>query len=514
MIIIQTAGSGFSKMRTTLRNVIYVFGASSVSKFIGLFTSFLMPRILEPANYGIWITLLLIVSYAPIVALGTVETLIKQYPYYTGRGDLTRAREVEEGVLGSIALSSLLLLIVGFSFHLLLKLELFQSFSPLILAMVIAASLSLFSAYFYYRFAAHQNFKTYSIIDTIRSFSNFIVLIPFTWLWGLKGAVLGYCFSELFLCVLSAFLSNNICGKIRINFNLKLIWNMIKIGFPITVVWWVYTLQTTAGSVISVSMLGKEEAGYYGLGGSLISMLILIPMAVGQVLYPKVSEGLGRSIGNDDMTLLVITPAQALSLILPVATGVLILLLPTIYHMVFPKYVSGLLSAQILLLGAFFMCLVRTGANFLIASGEQKQLIKYVSISLVAVIAFNISLVKLGLNIEGIALGTAFSGVLFTTLIWKNVFKSFGYDRSGQLKGIFNLYSPFLLSIGLIGILTLVFPRLLIDTSILPLICIVIFIVLFIIIILFTPPFSKTSRDLYHVIKLNVPAKIIGPVTY
>lgn len=495
-------------MSKTLKNIIYVFGAAILSKFIGIFTSFFIPRILEPDNYGIWITLLLIISYSGLATFGSLEALLKQFPYYIGRGDMIKAREVENGVLGSIILSATLLLIAGLSFNFFFKIETLQSSLSMIRIMIIAASVGLLSAFFHWRFAAHQNFKMYSMLDTIHSIFNFIVLVIFTWLWGLKGTVFGYCLIQIILCILSFFLSNSICGKVGVNFNHKLIWEMVKIGLPITIIWWTYILQTTAGTVISISMLGKTEAGYYGLGGSIISILILIPMAIGQVLYPKVSEGLGKNLEKKDMALLVITPARVLSLILPIAIIVLILISPIIYHIVFPKYVRGLLSAQILLLGAFFICLVRTGANYLIANGEQNQLIKFVLISLITVIAANITFVKLGLNIEGIALGSAFSGALFTTLIWKTVFKSFGYDRLGQLKEIFNLYAPFLLLIGLIGVFVLVFPGLLTHTSLVQVIYVVAFILSFSLIILFIPPFSKTSREIYALIKANIPGKL------
>jgi hypothetical protein len=152
--------------------------------------------------------------------------------------------------------------------------------------------------------------------------------------------------------------------------------------------------------------------------------------------------------------------------------------------------------------------MVRTGANYLIANGEQNQLIKYVAISLVTVITLNISFIKLGLNIEGVALGTAFSGALFTTFIWKAVFKSFGYDRGEQLKEIFNLYAPFLLLIILIGFFVLLFPGLLTHTSLVQMIYVVAFILSFFLIILFMPPFSKTSREIYALIKVNIPGKL------
>jgi len=497
----------------TLKNIIFVFGAAILSKFIGIFTSLIMPKLLEPANYGVWVTLLLITAYSPIIALGTVETLMKQFPYYAGKGEPNKAKEVEGSVFGSIILSAIALIIIGFSFPF-LKIEAFQSASRLIYPMVIAASLNCVSGYFYYRFGARQNFKIFSITDSTRSIITLIILVACTWLWGLEGAVWGFCLIELILFIYLGILSNVLLGKVRANFNFQLIWEMIKIGFPITVIWWVYILQSSAGRVVSMTMLGKTATGYYGLGGSIVSMIVLIPMAIGVVLYPKVSEGLGKNLGKEDMALLIIKPSQALSLMLPVAIGVLILLSPVIYHVVFPKYVNGLLSAQILLFGAFFSCLIRTGANFLIANGEQKRVILYVAISLITVIATSISLVKIELDIAGIALGTALSGLVFTTLIWKAVFKNFGYNLTGQCKQLFNLYAPFLLLLGLLGIFVLISPNLLVNSGYSAMIFTVIFMILYIAIIILSPPFSKTSRDLYHVIKLNVSAKIINPVTY
>lgn len=459
-----------------------------------------MPKLLEPANYGIWVTLLLIAAYSPIIAFGTVETLLKQFPYYSGKGELDKAQEVENGVLGSIVLSSIALIIIGFSFPF-LGIAAFQNVSRLIYPIVAAASLSLFSAYFQNRFGAHQNFKIFSITDTTRSTTTFIILVPCTWMWGLEGATWGFFLVEIIMCIYLGILSNLLLGRVRAKFNFHLIWEMIKIGFPITVIWWVYILQSSAGRIVSITMLGEKATGYYGLGGSIISIIVLIPMAVGAVLYPKVNEGLGKNLKQKDMALLVITPAHALSLFLPLAIGALILLSPVIYDVVFPKYINGLLSAQILLLGAFFSCLIRTGANFLIANGKQNSVILYVAISLMTVVMASVLLVKIGLGLEGIALGTAFSGMVFTTFIWKDVFKYFGYNIIGQLKQLLNLYAPFILLIGLLGILMLIEPNLLVNKGHTVIIYTLIFMTLFVNVIVLIPPFSKTSGKLFQLIR-------------
>jgi len=468
-----------------------------------MFSAIIMPKLLEPENYGLWVTLQLIVSYSPIVHFGTMDTLLKQFPYYMGKGELNKAKEVEESVFGFIIIATIALIFIGFSLPF-LKLELYQSVTVLIYPMVIAASLNLVSEYFRFRFVACQNFKIFSITDTTRSITSLIILVICTWLWGLTGAAWGFCLIELILCIYLVVISNVLLGKVRASFNFKLIWEMIKIGFPITIIWWVYVLQSSTGSVVSMIMLGKTATGLYGLGGKMILIIVLIPFAVGSVLYPKVSEGVGKNLRKEDMELLVITPAQALSLFLPAAIGVLILLSPVIYHKVFPKYVNGLLSAQILLLGAFFSCLIRTGVNFLVANNKHLQVILYVAISLITVVATSISFVKMGFDIEGIALGTALSGMVFTTLIWKAVFKYFGYNLTDQFKKLFNLYAPFFLLLGLLGIFMLAKPGLLVNNGYSVMALAVIFMALLIAIIIASPPFNNTSRKIFRLIKGRV----------
>ena len=104
-------------MTTALNNIIYFFSAGLLAKFIGVFSSFIIAKILQPSDYGIWITLLLIISYAPIISFGTVETLLKKFPYFIGRGEIDKAKEIEKGVLGSIFISAILLLLIGFTFN-------------------------------------------------------------------------------------------------------------------------------------------------------------------------------------------------------------------------------------------------------------------------------------------------------------------------------------------------------------------------------------------------------------
>jgi O-antigen/teichoic acid export membrane protein len=492
------------QMNKTLKNIFYFLTAIFIAKFIGAFTSFFTAKILQPADFGIWITILLIASYAPILSFGTVETLLKQYPYHIGRGEVGKAKEIEKSVMGSIILSSALLFLIGTISYCVLRIKSTELMALMILVMFVTSSISFFSAFFYHRFAAHQNFKMVSLLETLRAFLSSVLVVVCAWFYGLKGAVIGFLFNEIIISSSSAVLSNKICGKISWNFNLRLIGQLIRIGLPITIIWWIFMIQSSADRLISISLLGKTATGFYGLGVTIVSIITLLPSAVSRVLYPKVSEGVGRQMAGKDMALLVVDPAFVLSLATPFLLGVILILLPSIYHYIFPQYLPGFASAQILLLGSFFLCLIRTGINYLISIDKQFLLIRYVLISLIFNILGNITLVKLGFNIEGIALSTGIAGAILATLVWKSVFQEMGYSKAEQLKKILNLYLPFILLLALLLLLYILFPAYHEELNFLNAHYILLFVFLFTTILYCIPPFRWSTKELCTLLKENI----------
>lgn len=343
-----------------------------------------------------------------------------------------------------------------------------------------------------------------SILGTARGFLTFLLIVPFSWFWGLKGVLLGFLVNEIIICVSSAILSNKICGKVEVNFNLELLKDLIRIGFPITIAMWVFVVQSSADRFISMSMLGKVATGYYALGIAIISTLTLIPQAVSQVLYPRVNEKLGETSCEQDLMGLIVAPARALTLLLPLMVGILILISPIIYLKILPQYGPGLTSAQILLLGSFFVCQIRGGTNFLIATNRQNVLIGYVLLSLAVNILGSIALVKLRFNIEGIAISTSFSVALLSSLIWKSVFKSMGFCKFDQFKEIFNLYLPFLVLLWFIGICILFSPNILTEYNMLSLWYVAIFIIFFLTVVYVISPLNKQAKEIYGLLKIKM----------
>jgi O-antigen/teichoic acid export membrane protein len=433
----------------TVSNLLYFFFAVVLVRLVSGVTTFIIARILTPADYGVWVTLLVVYSFAPIVCLGTVETLVKMYPYYTGRGEPEKARRLESDVFGSIGIAAGVLASVGVLFFLFVHLPAIASVRNLVAIIVPTACVELFTAFSYYRFTAHQNFRYVSFIDGLRSVALFFLIIPFSYFWGITGAAVAFAVNELAVFAFAGTSSARVLGPVRMTFDARALRSLVAVGFPITVIWWVYMVQTSADRLISMSMLGKQATGYYGLGASMVSALVLVPMVLGRVLYPKVNEEVGKNSGRDALARYVIVPTQGLGVMLPFLIGALIIITPELYRVFFPKYLSGTAAARILLAGAYFACLIRTGVNYLVAIDKQNSVLWFVVASLGVNVAVSVALVKLGFSIEGISVGTSSSGLFLALVLWKYVFDNVGYAAGEQYRQLLSLLAPFILCIAL-----------------------------------------------------------------
>lgn len=451
-------------MGRTLSNIIYAFAGVILGQILGSFNSFFLAKILSPADYGIWMTLLMIGAFSPIICFGTVETLLKEYPFYIGKREIDKAEKLESGVIGSIVIASSVVFSLAIILPAIIPYRWIGVWVVHVRIMMASAGIALFSAFLYHRFAAHQNFKIVAFLDSFRSALIFLVLVTFSWFWGVIGTVVGFFLVESIVCLVSFILNIRNCGRLRIYINISYLWYLIRIGLPISIVWWAYIIQVSVDRGMSMYLLGKEPTGFYSLGMSITSLFILFPQVIGRVLYPKVNESIGRGAGKTEIDMIVMLPTRALSILTPIASMVLIFFLPLLYKNIFYKYYPGLLSAQILLMGISFICIIRGGINYLVSTNRQNKLLYYMVVSIAINISLNYILVKSGLNIFGISVSTVISGVVLCTLIWINVFNSYIYNSKKIWLEILKLFSPIIIMIIIVLPIVVINPALIMNS--------------------------------------------------
>ncbi len=426
-----------------VRNATLLVAAVTGAKFIGFAQSFIVAHVLGPREFGIWITLLLILAYSPIVCLGTVEAMLKQVPHFVGRNDLKGVSTVESGVLGSIMIGAGVFVLLGIFVFLPILPESLQERRGVLAAWCIAISLSCFSSFFYFRFAAYENFKWVSLMEMLRCVLALGLIGGLGWAWGLSGAVVGYLLHELIMCLVLLYYNVRQHGQIGVSFGKQMVM-AIRVGFPITIIWWILTLQASVDRVVLGSLLGPDAVGYFGLGIAVITAVSVVPMAVGRVLYPRMNKEFGAHGSSASIKNLVLMPTLVMGAILANMQTIVLSMIPLLYIYILPKYEPGLAAAQVLVLGAFYICIFRNAANYLIAANQERRFLFYILVSLFLNVIADVTLVKLGYGIEGIAVGTALGGFLLSTLVWRRVLIGLDVRRRICLR-LMELYAPGLL---------------------------------------------------------------------
>jgi O-antigen/teichoic acid export membrane protein len=164
---------------------------------------------------------------------------------------------------------------------------------------------------------------------------------------------------------------------------------------------------------------------------------------------------------------------------------------------VFVKYLPGAQSAQILLAGAYFACLIRSGVNYLVAIDKQNGVLAIVGASLAVNVALSFLFVKAGLGIGGIAVGMTVSCFVLTSLLWKSVFVQLGLSGRSQALRLFHLYLPFCICLVFAGSLAAArYWTKSISSLPLDLGASVIFVIVYGISIFFVPPLNTWSKDI------------------
>lgn len=438
------------------KSISWFLAAVLLAKIVGMAQSFVIAKAMSPESFGVWVTLLLIVSYSPIVALGAVETLVKEVPYHLGRKDFVSVKRVERSVLGCIVLAAAVILVLG-GIAAWLPAEVL-SFDPRLLwPFVWAVVTSCFTGYFYWRLTAYECFGSVAAVDTCRSIFSMLFVGGMAWVWGLWGAVLGYLVQELITFLIAAGISVRKQGAVGVSFERGLLIHAVKVGFPITLLWWVLTLQAGVDRVVLGGMVGPAAVGLYGVGISLTGALALVPMVVGRVLYPRVNREHGKGGIGESLKSVVIAPTLALGALLINLQLFILACLPILFEWILPKYHEGLAAAQLLIIGSYFVCLLRNGANYLIATHNERRFLKFLLLALAFNVVVDVAFVQWGWGIEGIAIGTSLAGLLLTTLVWRAVFAGFGFSATAGRKRLMTLYAPILILMGTLGALRLLY---------------------------------------------------------
>lgn len=350
----NTGAGAPSPRLSLLAQVSALVGGNLAASALRMVNGFFTARVVEPAVMGLFSGIGLVQGYIPFFSLGILNGLNRELPYYIGKGDHARARE-----LASAAQAWALALGAGVALSLTGVAAWYAYYGKwTVAAGWLTNAISGFSLFYstYYlqvTFRTRGDFARLALVNVIQSVISLLLVMIVWWL-----TFYGLCLrAVLVLIVQNALLW--LWRPIRVGpeWNRRHLLHLFKIGAPIFAVGQLYVYWTALDGTLMLLYCGQRGLGLYAVAVMASTSLLMLPDAITQVLYPQMAEQYGRC---NDLRALVRSAVRPMMLALLVVVPLTIAgwaCMPWVVTALLPKYVDAIPAAQWSLLLAPVMCL-------------------------------------------------------------------------------------------------------------------------------------------------------------
>ena len=328
-----------TKNRNTIRSVLALLGSSVSSSVLSAIGGLLVARFLGPEETGSYRAYTIPLTYLMFFHMGTFDGLWRQIPYYVGKempGEVDRLASAAGAfnLFVSVVSSCIFVCCATYS---LLRHDLYGFFGWLSQAFFCWEVF--YGGYLTSTYRTLHHFVTLARIQVAQTILTFgmIFLLPFLRFYGLCARVAFPSFLAVWLYQRYRPL------KVTYRFNIKSLWELIKIGLPYSVWGTLYSSAWFATeSALVLYLDGVTALGLFSVAYAVRGAVNSLPMAIWQVLTPRVVTTLARdgSVRNANARIMWVTAGLTGFMILLACAGsyLLNILVP---HFI-PKYVAGI----------------------------------------------------------------------------------------------------------------------------------------------------------------------------
>jgi O-antigen/teichoic acid export membrane protein len=393
------------------KNIIFYSSSAYVAQILGLIMNIIVAKFLGPEDFGIWMFIMVLLSYGSYTELGVLSAAGRDLPILFGQGNFRLANIINASArytsLGAAIIASLLLFCYAIFWNL--------SAGYAVALVGTALLLILQQFYTYHKIVVLRSYNHFDELSRQQIFLSFLTTLLSVFLVytnGLQGRILAAVLASSTILIYAVL--RNPWDKLP-GFNWSITIKQIKRGMPIAISGLVITMLNSVDRLIVLQFLGEEELGFLSLSLMLVSIISILPQMTSQVLQNEFNFAYGAS-GRDALKLrnFIIGPSTVLSIFLPLVIGPLFLVLPVVVQTYLVEYSPGIRAAQYVTLGIYFYGILGMSDVFLITTGKIRIYILFGIIATVFNVLIDIAFIRLDLGIIGIALG----GTLLTYFIF------------------------------------------------------------------------------------------------
>lgn len=327
-------------------------GGNFIANFLRMMGGVLTARLVEPAVLGLFNGIGLIIGYLPVFQLGVITGFRRELPYLIGKGDgqqaLALAATAQVWALFLACLSATALFSIGL-WHA-IRGE-WRTAAGWATFGVSAWLLFFVTQYLEATYRTHSEFAKLSFARVLQSSAG-VLLVVVVWVFGFYGLCLRALAVGLVALV---FLWRHRPVRVRPHLNSDQLKRLLRIGAPILMVGQAYAWWGVLNQTAVLKFTGTEGLGLYALALMSDQFVSVLPLAVGQITYPRVAELYGRTGRIRPLIRYLWRPTALLVLVMVPATAASWMLLPPLTQLLLPRYSFGIPAAQWALIGAFLV---------------------------------------------------------------------------------------------------------------------------------------------------------------
>lgn len=390
-----------------LTDTLLLNAAGLISQALGIVQRLLVMSFLDPGEFGVWMGLSIVLLYAGYVHGGLEHGMGFRLPYYRGRNDPERERQIEQTVF---SIWSILAVMAAMGVAVW---AIFAGGTPLyrfgLLAVAIMIPLEQ-QTQFLARWAttARADFALASQMAAIRSVAALVVIVPMAALWNIWGVIAGSVIVSSVTAVL---------WHVRAGFSVR--WRIapepmrevLRVGFPILLVVLGGALIESIDRLLILGMLGTVSLGYYGITGLGGNAVYGFLSQAGSAMSPHMVEDMGRS-GDSSRVLerYLVSPTLLFAVAAAILTTALMFIVPPAVRLFIPQYVPGIAAFYAFVPGFFFLAIILSANNIvnlvLISRQQQRRFLYVQGLALMCEVGLGYFLIRSGLGLLGVALAS------------------------------------------------------------------------------------------------------------
>ena len=427
-----------------VKDTLVYSSATFLAKTLGFVRSIVVARFLGPSLYGLWNALSIILEYSRYSSLGVLNAMNREIPFHRGKDEADKVCQIRNMGFSMACVPSFLIGLV----LILASIFIGGRARPEVVMALRAIAILVFMKQLYDFFTlllrSDNNFKFLSIVQILFSILDIALIIMLVARFRFYGFLWAMVLNHV-LIVSYIFYRVGRLYRLRLHLDRALLRYLLKIGILMTLIVVVVGLRTTADRLMIIKFLGVTELGYFSISYVLIQFIFLIPSAISQIIYPRLSEKYGSSGGNADaLRSYVEVPTLILVYSMPLLIGIIFLLLPFGVRLILPQYIPGIAAAQITILGLFFFSAETMAANFLITTNKMYLYLGLSTIAVVINIVLNYIFLKAGFGITGVAMaGVLLTSFIYTSFLIGFVFHHYAKSVLKTVLYLMKIYLPF-----------------------------------------------------------------------